>query len=71
MQHRKLAFIGAGNMTRSIVAGLVAVGIALSTIRLWSNTAPEDVLKRRLLFVGVLALGIFQVVRGLGILTAV
>ena len=26
MQHRKLAFIGAGNMTRSIVAGLVASG---------------------------------------------
>ena len=26
MQHRKLAFIGAGNMTRSIIAGLVASG---------------------------------------------
>lgn len=55
----------------AIGLGLLAIGIALSTMRLWSNTDPNDLMKRRLVFVAVLALGAFQVVRGLGILTAI
>jgi pyrroline-5-carboxylate reductase len=40
MQHRKIAFIGAGNMTRSIVSGLIANGYPADLI-MASNPSPE------------------------------
>lgn len=39
MQHKKIAFIGAGNMTRSIIAGLVSSGYPASQI---TATAPSQ-----------------------------
>ncbi|MCP4863015.1 pyrroline-5-carboxylate reductase [Alteromonas alba] len=41
MQHRKLAFIGAGNMTRSIVAGLVASGYPKEAIIASNRSRPK------------------------------
>lgn len=55
----------------AIALGIIAILIALSTIRLWSQTPPDILMKRRGLFAVILALGAFQLVRGLGILPAV
>lgn len=41
MQHRKLAFIGAGNMTRSIIAGLVASGYPADHIMASNRSRPK------------------------------
>lgn len=41
MQHRKLAFIGAGNMTRSIVSGLVASGYPKEAIIASNRSRPK------------------------------
>jgi len=51
----------------AIALGIVAVLIGLSTIRLWSSTAPDTLMKRRALTVGIIALGAFQLARGLGL----
>ena len=49
MQHRKLAFIGAGNMTRSIVAGLVASGYPKEAIIASNRSRPKlDALEEEL-----------------------
>ena len=40
MQHRKIAFIGAGNMTRSIITGMVKAGYP-SELIMASNRSPE------------------------------
>lgn len=50
-----------------IALGIVAILIGLSTIRLWATTAPADLMKRRALTVGIIALGAFQLARGLGL----
>ncbi len=50
-----------------IALGIVAVLIGLSTIRLWSTTAPEDLMKRRAATVVIIGLGAFQLARGLGL----
>ena len=55
----------------AIALGIVAILIALSTYRLWSQTAPEDLMKRRAATFVILGLGVFQLVRGLGLLSAV
>lgn len=55
----------------AIAAGIIAILIGLSTIRLWSITPEEDLMKRRGMFALIIAVGIFQVVRGLGILSAI
>ncbi|GJL67022.1 MAG: hypothetical protein NPIRA05_19930 [Nitrospirales bacterium] len=52
----------------AIALGIVAIGIALSTIRLWGQTPDNQLMKRRGLFVLILGLGAFQLVRGLGLL---
>lgn len=41
MSHRKLAFIGAGNMTRSIVAGLVSAGYPRNAIIASNPSLPK------------------------------
>lgn len=38
MQHRKIAFIGAGNMAHAIIAGLVSHGYPASMITVCSPT---------------------------------
>ncbi|NVK58416.1 MAG: pyrroline-5-carboxylate reductase [Alteromonadaceae bacterium] len=49
MQHRKLAFIGAGNMTRSIVAGLVSSGYPKDSIIASNRSRPKlDALQEEL-----------------------
>ncbi|GGF74139.1 pyrroline-5-carboxylate reductase [Alteromonas lipolytica] len=49
MQHRKLAFIGAGNMTRSIVAGLVSSGYPKEAIIASNRSRPKlDALQEEL-----------------------
>ncbi|MBW3698643.1 pyrroline-5-carboxylate reductase [Vibrio sp. T187] len=45
MEHKKIAFIGAGNMVRSIVAGLVASGYPAKNI---TATAPSETRRRPL-----------------------
>ena len=52
----------------AIALGIVAILIALSTIRLWAQTPESELMKRRILFVVTLGLGAFQLVRGLGML---
>lgn len=51
----------------AIALGVIAILVGLSTIRLWEKTPPADLMKRRGLFVLILALGAFQVARGLGL----
>ena len=55
----------------AIGAGIIAILIGLSTTRLWSQTSPDDLMKRRIVSVVILALGAFQVLRGLGIFTSI
>ena len=52
----------------AIALGIVAIVIGLSTIRLWGQTPADILMKRRGLFVLILGLGAFQLVRGLGLL---
>ncbi|MGL5553757.1 MAG: pyrroline-5-carboxylate reductase family protein, partial [Aeromonas veronii] len=41
MQHRTLAFIGAGNMSRSIIAGLVKAGYPAGQITAANPSQPK------------------------------
>ncbi|MEZ8825551.1 pyrroline-5-carboxylate reductase [Vibrio amylolyticus] len=41
MEHKKIAFIGAGNMTRSIIAGLVASGYPATLITATNPSQPK------------------------------
>ncbi len=41
MQHRTLAFIGAGNMSRSIIAGLVKAGYPAGQIKAANPSLPK------------------------------
>jgi hypothetical protein len=52
----------------AIALGVLAIGIGLSTTRLWGQTPPDLLMKRRGLFALILGLGAFQLARGLGLL---
>ncbi len=41
MQHRKITFIGAGNMARAIIAGLVAGGYPAKSISVCAPSAKK------------------------------
>ncbi len=52
----------------AIALGVIAIGIGLSTMRLWGQTPDDQLMKRRGLFVLILGLGAFQLARGFGLL---
>ena len=54
-----------------IVLGALCVVVMLTTIRFWPQTRPEAALKRKIVFGVLIALGVFQVVSGLGLFTRV
>jgi|GEM_PF-1669533 uncharacterized membrane protein len=54
-----------------ILFGALCIIVILTTIRLWSRTRPQDLMKRRIVFVALLALGAFQIASGLGIFTRI
>ena len=54
-----------------IVLGALCVILMLTTIRFWPQTRPEAAMKRKIVFVVLIGLGVFQVVSGLGIFTRV
>jgi hypothetical protein len=51
--------------------GVVAILAVLYTLRLWSQTSPEDKLKRIAVFVGLCGLSAYQILSGFGVFTNV
>jgi hypothetical protein len=54
-----------------IILGALCVVIMLTTIRYWPQTRPEAAMKRKIVFVVLIGLGIFQVLSGLGLFTRI
>jgi hypothetical protein len=54
-----------------VALGAIAILAVLYTIRLWSQTSPEDKIKRMAVFAGLLALSVYQILSGLGVFTNV
>lgn len=51
----------------AIVCGVLATIIGTTNFRLLKRTTDEDLLKRRVAFLGVIGMGAFQLIRGLGL----
>lgn len=51
----------------AIVCGILALLIGVTNYRLLKHTTDEDLLKRRVAFLGVIGMGAFQLMRGLGL----
>ncbi len=51
----------------AIACGALAMIIGATNYRLLKRTTDEDLLKRRIVFLGVIGMGAFQLIRGLGL----
>jgi hypothetical protein len=51
----------------AIACGILALIIGVTNYRLLKHTTDEDLLKRRIAFLGVIGMGAFQLMRGLGL----
>jgi len=51
----------------AIGCGILAILIGATNYRLLKHTTDDDLLKRRVVFLGVIGMGAFQLMRGLGL----